>query len=191
MSAAATYAAAVRAAESAPVTQWGPRILLTVVLVAIIGLGVWGMLRGWRGREARQMDLPAPPAAPAGALDESADDPVAGLYVATTTAGDLLDRIVAHGLGHRARATLRATDEGVLIRRVGEVDLWIPRTDLRGVRLGSGQAQKAFEAGGLILIGWQLGGRVLETGFRADDPTLHIATAKTLSALVPSAGGTR
>ncbi len=116
---------------------------------------------------------------------------VAGQYVATTTAGDLLDRIVAHGLGHRGRAVLRAGDAGVLIQRVGEVDLWIPRADLRDVRLGSGQAQKAFEAGGLILITWQLGDHEVDTGFRADDPDQHIATASALSALVPTAGGSR
>ena len=81
-------------------------------------------------------------------------------------------------------------DDGVLIHRVGEADLWIPRADLRAVRLGSGQAQKAFEAGGLILITWQLGDREVDTGFRADDPDQHIATASALSALVPTAGAT-
>lgn len=206
--------ALVRAAESAPVISWGPRILLTVVTLAIIGLGVWGMRRGWAAREARQGDLPTPPELPAdvlaqlgapGAADGSTGrgtgnpsgsgtgEPVgvAGLYVATTTAGDLLDRIVAHGMGYRSRAILRSTDDGVLIARTGEADLWIPRSALTGVRLGSGQAQKAFEAGGLILIGWQWGPRRVETGFRADDPEQHVATAQALSLLVPTGEGSR
>ncbi len=199
--------ALVRAAESAPVTQWGPRIVLTVVTLVVIGLGVWGMRRGWAAREARQADLPALPEVPPGlraALDrtEQGHDTaqaggaalpagVAGLYVATTTAGDLLDRIVAHGLGYRARATLLITDDGVLLVRTGEVDLWIPRTALTEVRLGSGQAQKAFEAGGLILIGWQWGPRRVETGFRADDPEQHVATAQALSLLVGTEEGSR
>ena len=177
------------AAESAPVTAWGPRLALTAVVLGVIGLAVWGMLRGWRAREARQADIPTPPTPPSEVLAEGSAPGVAGQYVATTTSGDLLDRIVAHGLGHRGRAVLRAGEQGVLIQRVGEVDLWIPRTDLRAVRLGSGQAQKAFEAGGLILITWQLGGRVVDTGFRADDPELHITTAETLSALVPTPRG--
>ncbi|MGB7980445.1 MAG: hypothetical protein WCF36_06590 [Candidatus Nanopelagicales bacterium] len=198
--------ALVRTAESAPVTSWGPRILLTVVTLAIIGLGVWGMRRGWTAREARQGDLPALPVPPAGVLaqagpGESDEDGsgrsvaepagVAGLYVATTTAGDLLDRIVAHGMGYRCRATLRSTDQGVLLERTGEADLWIPRSALTEVRLGSGQAQKAFEAGGLILIGWQWGPRRVETGFRADDPEAHVATAQALSLLVPTGEGSR
>jgi hypothetical protein len=176
-------ASMIRAAESAPVTAWGPRLALTAVVLAVIGLAIWGMLRGWRAREARQADLPELPAAPAEVLAEPG---VAGQYVATTTSGDLLDRIVAHGLGHRGRAELRAGEQGVLIQRIGEVDLWIPRADLRAVRLGSGQAQKAFEAGGVILISWQLGNRMVDTGFRADDPELHITTAEALSALVPT-----
>lgn len=184
-------AAGIRAAQSAPVTDWGPRILLTVGVLVVIALAVWGMRHGWRARAARQADLPAPPAPPASLLDPGADQGVTGLYVATTTSGDLLDRIVAHGLGHRGRAALSSSDAGVLIRRTGETDVWIPRADLREVRLGSGQAQKAFEAGGLILITWQLGDTDVDTGFRADDPELHIATASALSALVPTRGGSR
>jgi len=184
-------AAGIRAAQSAPVTDWGPRILLTVGVLVVIALAVWGMRHGWRARAARQADLPAPPAPPASLLDPGADQGVTGLYVATTTSGDLLDRIVAHGLGHRGRAALSSSDAGVLIRRTGETDVWIPRADLREVRLGSGQAQKAFEAGGLILITWQLGDTDVDTGFRADDPELHIATASAVSALVPTRGGYR
>lgn len=175
-------------ATSAPVTQWGPRLLLTLATLVILGLAVLGMWRGWRAREARQADVPAPAPPPGDlALDPAAAVP--GLYVATTTAGDLLDRIVAHGLGARGRATLSVTDRGLLLDRVGESPLWIPREALRDVRLGSGQAQKAFEAGGLILVQWQLGPREVETGFRADDAEQHIATATALRALVPTAGG--
>jgi hypothetical protein len=82
-------------------------------------------------------------------------------------------------------------DGGVLVERVGEADLWIPRESLLEVRLGSGQAQKAYEAGGLILVAWQLGDRAVETGFRADDPDQHVGAARALSELVPVPGGGR
>jgi len=179
---------AVLAAESAPVTAWGPRLVLTVLVLTVIGLGVWGMRHGWRARADRQSDIPPPAAAPAGS---SRGPAVAGQYVATTTAGDLLDRIVVHGLGNRGRADLYVRTEGVLLDRVGEPALWIPKESLRDVRLGSGQAQKAFELGGLILITWQLGDRQFDTGFRADDPARHVATARTLSSMIPNTGGSR
>lgn len=179
---------AVLAAESAPVTALGPRVLLTLAVLLIIGLGVWGMRHGWRARADRQAHIPAPAAPPAGAASGVG---VAGQYVATTTAGDLLDRIVVHGLGNRGRADLYIRTEGVLVDRVGEPALWIPTESLRDVRLGSGQAQKAFEAGGLILITWLLGDHAVDTGFRADDPDAHVATASTLSSMIANAGGPR
>lgn len=186
--------ALLQAAESAPVTDWGPRIGLTLAVLGLIVLGVWGMRRGWRARGSRQADIPPPPGVPAEvgapADGEGLEPAVPGMYVATTTEGDLLDRIVVHGLGNRGRATLRVRADGVLLERTGEADLWIPRASLRAVRLGSGQAQKAFEAGGLILIAWQLGPRPVETGFRADDPDQHLAAARALSALVQSLEGT-
>lgn len=179
------------AAESAPVTDWGPRLLLTAAVLVVIGLAVWGMLRSWRARAERQGDIPELSAAPESAVAAAAERAVPGLYVATTSTGDLLDRIVAHGLGHRGRAHLSISPAGVLVQRAGEADVWIPQVALRDVRLGSGQAQKAFEAGGLILVTWQLGPRTVDTGFRADDPDQHVATAESLAALVPTHGGSR
>lgn len=180
--------AAAQQAESAPVTQWGMRLLLSAVVVAVIALAIWGMRRGWEQRARRQADVPVPAAPPA---DLPPADAVPGLYVATTSAGDLLDRIVAHGLGNRGRADLYVRSEGVLIDRVGEPSVWIPRESLRDVRLGTGQAQKAFEAGGLILVRWELGPREVETGFRADDPEAHVTAAEALYALLTTPGGTR
>lgn len=177
-----------RAAESAPVTAWGPRLLLTATVLGILVLGVWGMWRGWHARAQRQADVTAPVAPPA---DAASGPSVRGQYVATTTAGDLLDRIVVHGLGNRGRADLYVRTEGVLVDRVGEAPVWIPAESLRDVRLGSGQAQRAFEAGGLILITWQLGDREVDTGFRADDAEAHVATASTLSSMIQNAGGLR
>lgn len=175
------------AEESAPVTHLGVRLLLTLATVALIGLCLWGMRRGWRNRATRQAHLPKPPEVPDGLAPVPA---VAGLYVATTTAGDLLDRVVVHGLGNRGRAELYLRTEGLLIDRTGEPSLWIPRESLRDVRLARGQAQKAFEAGGVILVRWALGDHELETGFRADDPDEHVATASALSGLVTTSGGT-
>lgn len=175
------------AAGSADSTS-SSRILLTGAVLAVIVLGLLQMRRGWLARQGRQSHLPAPVAAPEG-LGMPA--PVHGLYVATTMAGDLLDRVVVHGLGNRGRAALVVAGAGVLLQRTGEPQLWIPRNDLVSVRLGSGQAQKAVEAGGLILITWRLGDQRVETGFRADDAEQHIATASALSALVPTAEGRR
>ena len=112
--------ALVRAAESAQVTDWGPRIALTLLVLAVIGLAIWGMRRGWLARGRRQADLPAPPTVPPHVVADGPGVPaVPGMYVATTSTGDLLDRIVVHGLGNRGRADLYLRTDGVLIDRVG------------------------------------------------------------------------
>ncbi|HJV98078.1 MAG TPA: hypothetical protein VJ617_03170, partial [Arthrobacter sp.] len=61
--------------------------IITVAIIAVVLLMIW---TGWRNRLKRQADveqLPDVPAAPGTAL-ESAE----GQYVASTTAGDWLDR---------------------------------------------------------------------------------------------------
>lgn len=164
------------------------RAALTLAVIAFTLTAVSGMRRGWRRRGMRQSDLPSLPMAPAPRVSSTA---VPGLYVATTSADQLLDRIVVHGLGHRGRAQLFVEHDGVRIVRDGEVALWLPVADIAGVRLGSGQAQKAVEAGGLILIRWRLGDRELETGFRADSAQSHVDTARAIAAFAPTAGGIR
>ena len=146
------------------------------------------MWHGWRARGARQSWIPDLPTVP----DlEDHPTPVPGLYVATTTAGDWLDRVVVHGLGNRGRAGLVIAPGGVLLVREGESDVWIARESISDVRLDRGLAQKVFEAGGVIVITWALGSAVLDTGFRADDPDAHIAAAHQIAELVGVTGGAK
>ncbi len=176
-------------ASPAEVTQWGPRVLLTLGVLAVIALAVFGMRHGWRTRLARQTDIAAPAPPPARLPEDAARVP--GLYIATTRAGDLLDRIVAHDLGHRGRAEMVVTPGGLLIEREGERAIWIPLLDLKGARLGSGQAQKAFEPGGLLLITWALGDHLVESGFRADSTAAHEETARSIAAMIHQQEGSR
>jgi len=156
------------ARHSAPLTHLGPRLVLTLALLAFLGLCYWGMWRGWKGRQRRQADLLPPPAVPdpreLGALRAEAE----GTYVVTTTAGDWLDRIAVHRLGERSLATLAVHEAGVLVRRVGAPDLFVPAANLRGARLERGMAGKFVEEGGLVVMTWQQGEgqRELDTGFR-------------------------
>lgn len=153
------------AEESAKVTHLGSRLLWTG-LVLLVLLALYGLMwRGWRARGRRQGSLPSPPAPPTpGAVVLG---PVDGVYVSSTTEGDWLDRIVAHGLGVRAQAQLSVEDAGVRIERQGASTVWIPAGDVRGVRLAPGMAGKFVGEGGLVVVTWQLGPASLDTGFRA------------------------
>jgi hypothetical protein len=145
------------------------RTLLTVALIALIVLAAYGLLVGWRHRAGRQADLAPLPAVPEDFGTELAE-PLAGLYVSTTKAGSWQDRIVAHGLGRRAAATLRLSERGVLIERVGESDIFIPAMDLEAVDTAPGIAGKVMAMpDGILILTWKLSGVGLDTGLRLHD----------------------
>jgi hypothetical protein len=142
---------------------------VAVGLLVLLVLLVWGgMLAGWRRRAARQTRdlvlpaLPATPAEPGAALTGDAD----GVYVATTTAGDWLDRVTAHGLGTRSAATMAVTVAGVSWLRQGAPDVFAAAASLRGARREPGMAGKFVPPAGLVVVTWRLGDADLDTGFR-------------------------
>ena len=169
------------AKEQAKVTNWPGYIGWSVGLLILIGLVYWLMRQGWNWRRTLQSDLPELPAVPAdpGPALLTAD----GRYHGSTTAGNWLDRVVAHGLGTRSLVELTLTEQGLLARRPGDVDLWIPAGSLTGARLDSGIAGKVVPAG-LLVITWDLHGAPLDSGFRADHPDEHAAWVEAVDALV-------
>lgn len=135
------------------------------------------MWRGWRNRKARQSDLPAPPAPPVGF---SADESVEGVYVATTSAGDWLDRIAVHGLGVRTESTAETGPAGVAFR---PPVFFVPAGQLVAVRTDRGIAGKV--ASGLVIVTWRHGDREFDTGFkpRHSDDVARLSGA--IDALIP------
>ncbi|WP_020390676.1 hypothetical protein [Kribbella catacumbae] len=128
----------------------------------VIGGGWFGMYRGWRNRQSRQADLAPLPAVPEGKVKG-----VEGVYVATTTAGDWMDRIAVHELGVRSTADLAVSEAGLIFHRQGASDVFIPAAHLTGVRTDRGIAGKVTaEASGLVVVTWTHDGRELDTGFR-------------------------
>lgn len=145
------------------------RTLLVIGLLALCALAAYGLYVGWKHRAARQSGLAALPVAPA-VLGPDLTEPVTGLYVSTTTAGNWQDRVVAHGLGRRAAGAARLSDEGVCIERDGEDDIFVPVGDLVEVLTAPGIAGKVMgQANGVLIIRWALAGTQLDSGFRADD----------------------
>ena len=156
-------------------------LLITLPLIAVV-LVLIGI--GWRNRLRRQADVEQLPAVPA-----ELSPPLAaadGQYVATTTAGDWLDRIAVHGLGIRTNAELTVHPEGVLFERSGAGPLFIPAARLAGVRQDSGMAGKFVEKDGLLVLSWAHGTHELDTGFRtrraADKPALLQTLQELISA---------
>lgn len=129
------------------------------------------MLKGWRGRQRRQGDLPPPPVATAPL--EPLLPAVPGLFVGTTAAGDWLDRIAVHDLGHRASGWLTVATDGVHVEREGTPELYLPYGAIEQVATGDALAGKVVGKDGMLLVDWHLGDRLLTSGFRADDHSEH------------------
>jgi hypothetical protein len=156
------------------------RALYTLLtLAAVAGLYLL-MLKGWRSRQRRQVDLPAPPTA-TGPV-EPLLPAVPGLFVGTTAAGDWLDRIAVHDLAHRAAGWLVVAADGLHVERDGLPELFLPWSVVEQAAPGEALAGKVVGRDGMLLVDWRLGDRLLTSGFRADDHAQHRRLADAISA---------
>lgn len=142
-----------------------PELLAIVIVFMALLLAL--MILGWRARKRRQAGIATPAAAPAERGVELGT--FAGKYVATTTAGDPLDRIAVHGLGFRGNAEVTVAEKGVLLQIDGTDEKWIPAADLRAHRKATWTIDRVVEQDGLELVEWTLGDRVVDSYFRFDD----------------------
>ncbi|WP_299036561.1 transporter [uncultured Pseudokineococcus sp.] len=164
--------------------------LLVLLAIPVLWALMWW---GWRRRARRQQDLPAPPLAPQDP-GPALLGPREGVYVSSTTSGDWLDRVVAHGLGRRSACDVAVFDAGVSVAREGEDVLWLPADRLLRVRRERGMAGKYVDREGLVVITWLLGpGDELEldTGLRlrhGDDADALVTALAELLARGPARG---
>ncbi|MFI5764324.1 MULTISPECIES: PH-like domain-containing protein [unclassified Streptomyces] len=165
--------------KSAEVTDWGARIAWVIGLLVFIAFVYWLMRQGWKWRGTLQSDLPELPAAPDGLPEHRLA--LTGRYHGSTTAGQWLDRIVAHGLGVRSRVELTLTDAGLDVVRPGATDFFVPAAQLRGARLDKGIAGKVLTEGGLLVVTWAHGDRLIDSGFRSDRAAEHAAWVEAIN----------
>ncbi|MEW1888406.1 hypothetical protein [Streptomyces sp. NPDC085659] len=175
--------------KSAEVTDWSARISWVIGLLVLVAFVYWLMRQGWKWRGNLQSDLPAPATAPEGFADGEKLLTLSGRYHASTTAGQWLDRIVAHGLGTRSRVELTLTAEGLDVVRPGAADFFVPAADLRGARTEKALAGKVLPEGGLLVITWALGDRLIDSGFRSDHAAEHPAWVDAVNHLTSTTEG--
>ncbi|PJM96393.1 PH-like domain-containing protein [Streptomyces sp. CB01373] len=168
--------------KSAAVTDWAARVGWLVGLLMFIALVYWLMREGWKWRATLQGDLPELPDAPE--EPGPATLTMTGRYHGSTTAGQWLDRIVARGLGTRSRAELTLTDEGLDVVRPGADDFFVPAARLRGARLDKGIAGKVLTEGGLLVVTWEHGDRLIDSGFRSDRAAEHTEWVEALNSMI-------
>ncbi|GGS03381.1 hypothetical protein GCM10010252_47630 [Streptomyces aureoverticillatus] len=171
--------------KSAEVTDWAARIGWVVGLLLFIALVYWLMRQGWKWRGTLQGDLPELAGAPSDPGPAKLE--MTGRYHGSTTAGQWLDRIVAHGLGTRSRVELTLTDAGLDVVRPGARDFFIPKEALREARLDKGIAGKVLAEGGLLIVTWAHGDKLLDSGFRSDHAAEQAEWVETLNDMIDNA----
>lgn len=168
------------------------RFALTVLVIVLFLLALWGMRRGWR-RQAREQsahyapfpEVPEYLADPEQARGAGPRDVATGIYVATTRAGHWQERIVTRGAGIRGPATLRRYTAGVVVDRDGAPSFFIPADSLVDAKTAKGMAGKVMGTDGLLVITWRLGKALVDTGFRADDMSAYPQWIHALLAMTP------
>jgi len=139
-------------------------------LLVLLGLMYWG----WRGRQRRQNGIPKPQGAPAelGAHLATAS----GFYVATTIAGEQLNRVAVGGLGFRARVEVTVSEAGIAFGIPGQ-DVFVPAGDVTSADRATWTIDRVVEEDGLVRIGWTLGETAVESYFRVNEPHELLAAA--------------
>ncbi|MEU9621940.1 MULTISPECIES: hypothetical protein [unclassified Streptomyces] len=176
--------------KSAEVTDWSARISWVIGLIVLIAFVYWLMRQGWKWRGSLQSGLPELGSTPEGFADGEKLLTLTGRYHASTTAGQWLDRIVAHGLGTRSRVELTLTDQGLDVVRPGAADFFVPAAALREARLDKGIAGKVLPEGGLLIITWAHGDKLIDSGFRSDRSAEHPAWVEAINHLTSTTEGT-
>ncbi|MFD0343278.1 hypothetical protein ACFVH0_32125 [Streptomyces sp. NPDC127117] len=176
--------------KSAEVTDWSARISWVIGLIVLIAFVYWLMRQGWKWRGSLQSDLPELATTPEGYADGEKLLTLSGRYHASTTAGQWLDRIVAHGLGTRSRVELTLTEQGLDVVRPGAADFFVPAAALREARLDKGIAGKVLPEGGLLIITWAHGDKLIDSGFRSDRSAEHPAWVEAIDQLTSTTEGT-
>lgn len=144
-------------------------LIFAAVLVVLLAVVIQLMMRGWRKRALRQMeligDLPNLP-------DEvgTASLTTPGLYVGCTLSPAWNDRVAVGDLGYRSKAVLTRYPEGILVERIRAQPIWIPRESIIAIRTERGIAGKVAARNGILAIRWRLpSGTEIDTGFRANN----------------------
>lgn len=152
------------AAQQQEVTAWPQRLALTALMIGIIALVCWGMWRNWHRRAQQKLAVQTVPA------DFQPVMQVEGFYLGTSPADNWMIRITANGMGAPGRAQVAVGEPGLLLRRLGEQDIYIAGDQIDAVELGRGVAADVAEKDGVVLWFWRAGDVGLQTGFRPDAP---------------------
>jgi hypothetical protein len=145
-------------------------LIFAAVVAVLIAVFIALMLRGWKRRALRQIELIGRLPALPDAVGPTLVAPTKGLYVGSTLAPSWQDRIAVGDLGYRSKSVLTRYPEGIMLQRSGATPIWIPDESIVAIRTERGIAGKTMTHDGILAIRWKLPtGTEIDTGFRGDN----------------------
>jgi hypothetical protein len=152
------------------------------LVIAFLVVMLLLMLLSWRARKRRQSAIAAPQQPPAELGEVLGTFP--GYYVATTLAGDRLNRVAVRGLGFRAKTAVVVARAGVVVPIAGQLDTFIPVGDIAAVERATWTIDRVVEQDGLIMIRWGLAESPVDSYFRVNDSEGFVDALATLTPIL-------
>ncbi|SEA77382.1 PH-like domain-containing protein [Leifsonia sp. 21MFCrub1.1] len=160
------------------------KVLPTLGILAVVVIVIALAVVGWRRRVQRDTasgggySIPGTLSAPTASIE--------ALYVATTRAGQPLERLALPGLAFRGTATVTVRPEGVELAVTGEQPVFVPAAVVTGVGAASVAIDRVVEKDGLLRLGWTTsGGTAADSYVRVVDPAGRAQLAAAIEDLVP------
>lgn len=162
------------------------KVLPTLAILAVVVIVLALAIVGWRRRVKRDTASGGGYSTPGTLSVPTAEAEV--LYVATTRAGQHLERLALPGLAFRGAATVTVRPEGVTLAVTGEPDVFVPAAVVSEVGVASVAIDRAVERDGLLRLGWTTsGGVAADSYFRVVDPAGRAQLAAAIHDIVPGA----
>lgn len=157
------------------------RLLPAGIVLGVLALLLVGMWLAWRARSRRDAGVPAGRPLPADGIHPVLTTLV--LYVATTKAGQPLERLAIRGLAFRASADLTVATEGVVLSVPGQDPIFLASDQIISAEPATWTIDRVVEADGLLSVRWRSAGADLDSYLRVIDPTQHPRVLDALSSL--------
>lgn len=154
------------------------KLLLVLIVLLVVVLVVVLLRRSWERQHTHRAlvlaPFPKPPMELTGPDGAALLPEISGVYLGTSMAGDWHDQVAVGDIGQQTTATMHLSPAGLLVDRAGATPLWIPALSLRGTHLGLSVAGQPMSGDGTMVITWQLGGHLLDTGFRGEEEVYQV-----------------
>jgi hypothetical protein len=162
------------------------KLLPTLGILAVVVIVLALAIVGWRRRVRRDASSGGGYSTPGTLSAPTAEQPV--LYVATTKAGQHLERLALPRLSFRGNATVTVRPEGITLAVSGEQAVFVPAAVISGVGAASVAIDRAVERDGLLRLGWTTsGGTAADSYFRVVDPADRDRLSAAITDIVPQA----